>query len=453
MKEILDFRKMLDSLATGVFAVDTELNIIHFNEEAVKITGFTKKEAIGRKCYEIFRTALCLEGCYLRKAIEMGTKIIKVRNWILNKKNREIPVDITAAVLRDDKGHVLGGVESFLDDSVRVTLEKKINGSYTFQDIVGNDEKIIRLFDLLGSVAKTDAHVLLLGDTGTGKDLFARAIHNASHRKEGPFVKVNCAALPPPLLESELFGYKKGAFTDAKQDKPGRFQTAEGGTIFLDEIGELSRDLQAKLLQVLDEKEFYPLGSTQPVKVNVRVISSTNRKLTKMTRERDFREDLYYRLRVVEAEIPPLRERPTDIPLLIDHFLKEQTCILGKQISEVTPGVMKILLNYRYPGNVRELKNIIEHAVIIVRGGKIDTDALPMYLFEQQDVQMLHHGVGEKNRMGQTAPLAVLEKDGLLEVLRSHDWNRGETARTLRINRTTLWRKMKKHNLLPKQTS
>ncbi|HVO65125.1 MAG TPA: sigma 54-interacting transcriptional regulator [Syntrophales bacterium] len=447
MKKDFDSSKILNSVALGIFTVDMDWNIKYFNDEAEKITGFTKKEALGRKCYEIFRTELCHKGCYLRIAMETGSKIVKVRNRILNRKNKEIPVDITVSILQDGEGKIIGGVESFQDDSVRVILEKEIHGLYSFGDIIGKDERIVRIFDLLSTVARTNAPVLLLGETGTGKDIFARAVHNASTRRDGPFIKVNCAALPSQLLESELFGYKKGAFTDAKRDKLGRFQMAEGGTIFLDEIGELSHDLQAKLLQVLDEKEFYPLGSTRPVRVNVRVIASTNRKLSNMTLEKAFRQDLYYRLRVVEVEIPPLRERSADVPLLVDHFLAEQARIMGKEIKGVTSDFMGVLLNYPYPGNVRELRNIIEHAMILHRGDKMDKDLLPLYLFEKKDSFPLPSSYDIDIGTKQQLSYKEKEKEKILKALRTHGWRRSATSMDLRMNRTTLWRKMKKYNL------
>ena len=384
-------------------------------------------------------------------AMETGSKIVKVRNRILNRHNKEIPVDITVAILQDDQGRIIGGVESFQDDSIRVTLEKEIRGLHSFGDIIGKDEKILRIFDLLNTVAPTDAPVLLLGETGTGKDIFAKAVHNASHRRDGPFIKVNCAALPSQLLESELFGYKKGAFTDAKHDKLGRFQTAEGGTIFLDEIGELPNDLQAKLLQVLDEKEFYPLGSTRPVIVDVRVITSTNRKLPDMTREKDLPAGLILSSEGGRGRNPALRERSTDIPLLVDHFLAEQARLLGKEIKIVTSDFMVLLLNYPYPGNVRELKNIIEHAMILYRGGKMDKDLLPLYLFEKNNSSPLFSSSNVDIVSKQGA--SFNEKEKLLVALKAHGWRRGETSRALQMNRTTLWRKMKKHNLFSKQSN
>jgi PAS domain S-box-containing protein len=441
------YRTILDSVPMGIFAVDTAWRITFFNREAEKITGFTETGALGCRCYEIFRTDLCHTGCYLRQALETGKNIVKARNRILTKSNREVPVSITAAVLLDKTGNVLGGVESFLDDTARVALEKRIEESYVLGDIVGKDEKMARLFDILPVLAESGASILILGETGTGKDIFARTIHNMSPHKAGPFIKVNCAALPDNLLESELFGYKKGAFTDAKQDKPGRFQLAEGGTIFLDEIGDLSQNLQAKLLQVLDEKEFYPLGSRHAVKVDVRVVASTNKNLPKMVRDGTFREDLYFRLKVIEVELPPLRERSSDIPLLIDHFVAELGASLGKEICGVSLDAMKILLNYHYPGNVRELKHIVEHAVILCQGDNIPKGALPGSLFVPETNSVLSSMFSPDSPSAWTDPLLAKERAAILEALTTCGWNRKLTAKALRINRTTLWRKMKKHGL------
>lgn len=441
-----DSLKILNSLAVGIFTVDLDLNITFFNREAERITGFSRREAIGCKCYEIFRAELCEGGCFLRRAIDTGTNVVQARNRILTKKNTEIPVDVNCAVIRDDQGQAVGGVESFLDDSVRVTLEKTLQGSYTFGDIISKDEKVRKILDILAPVARTDSHMLILGETGTGKDLFARVVHNSSLRKDGPFVKINCAALPATLLESELFGYKKGAFTDARSDKAGRFQMAEEGTIYLDEIGDLSRELQAKLLQVLDEKEFFPLGSTRPVRVNVRVISSTNRDLRRMVDEGHFREDLFYRLNVICMEIPPLRERPGDIPLLIDYFLLTESRLLGKRICGVSGEAMRVLLNYPYPGNVRELKHILEHACIICRGSEIGVDALPLYLFSETKSRKAEPAAVTTPEASN--PLGHLEKEALLSALVVNGWSRKKASKALKINRTTLWRKMKRHGLL-----
>ncbi len=451
MRESPYYRRVLDSVPMGIFTVNADWTITFFNREAEQITGFTEKEALKCRCYEIFRTELCYSGCHLKEAIKTGNNIVKVRNRILSKNNREVPVSITAAVLRDKAGRIVGGVGSFLDDSVRVALEKEIEESYTFADIIGKDEKIDKLFDILPVVAESDASILIVGETGTGKDLFSRAIHNMSHRKGGPFIKINCAALPDNLLESELFGYRQGAFTDAKRDKPGRFQLAEGGTIFLDEIGDLSQNLQAKLLQVLDEKEFYALGSRRPIKVDVRVVASTNRNLPMMVQDGTFRADLYYRLRVIEFELPPLRERSSDIPLLIDHFIAEMGSRLGQEIRGVSIDAMKFLLNYPYPGNVRQLKNIIEHAVILCQGEEILKQGLPGYVFDLEKKGAPPSAVRPDSPDASTNPLLAKEREAILETLSAHGWNLQKTANALHINRTTLWRKMKKDGLSFKQ--
>lgn len=449
MNTSVDNEKILDSVAMGIFTIDMDWNITYFNSEAEKITGFVKKEAMGRKCYEVFRTDLCFKGCCLKEAMKGNIKIFKGRNQILNKHNEEIPVDITATALTDDAGTIIGGVESFIDDTTRVELEKKIEQSYTFCDIIGRDQKMVNLFDIVSIVAPTDANVLILGETGSGKDLFARAIHNSSHRENGPFVKVNCPALPDTLLESELFGYVRGAFTDAKHTKQGRFQMADKGTIFLDEIGDLSKEIQTKLLQVLDEQEFYPLGATEPVNVDVRVIASTNQDLSEMVQSGKFRQDLYYRLKVVELTIPSLRERPLDIAILIDHFLTTQAKAMGKRPFRLSPDVMKILLNYEYPGNVRELKHIIEHTTILCRTSEISIDDLPEYLVKRS--------LRERS-LRDTADLRSIqtyvsdrEKQIILEALTAHGWHRDKAAKALNIDRTTLWRKIKRHELLPPQ--
>jgi transcriptional regulator with PAS, ATPase and Fis domain len=314
-------------------------------------------------------------------------------------------------------------------------------------NIIDKDKKIVSLFDIISVVASTNANVLILGERGSGKDFFAWAIHNESHRKKGPFVKVNCPALPDNLLESELFGYTRGAFTEAKQSKHGRFKMADGGTIFFNEIGDLSIDLQAKLSQVLDENEFYPLGATMPIKVDVRVIASTNKDLFKMVQAGKFREDLYYRLKVVELNIPHLRERRSDVPLLIDYFLSNQARILRRKRYSISPDAMKILTAYSYPGNVRELKHIIQHATILCQKQTIEIGDLPEYLLKKSVTPSL----GEKSGDLLSISNSILEKEKeiIIDTLMAHSWHRHETAKVLNMSRSTLWRKMKKHGLLP----
>jgi len=376
MNESHFYCKLLNNLGVGIFTIDLKKRITFFNSEAEKITGFKKEEAIGQKCFEIFRTELCFKNCHLKKAIENKKKFTHIRNTILNKEQKEIPVEITTSPLYDVNGKVIGGIESFIDDSSRVQIEKEFFSKYSFNDIIGKDEKILDIFHTLSYISPTKIPIIITGETGTGKNIFARAIHNASDRKEMPFVKVNCAALPSNLIESELFGYKKGAFTDAKADKIGRFQEAHGGTILLDEIGDLSIELQAKLLQVLDENIFYPLGSKEPLSVDVRIIATTNKDINKLIKDKLFREDLYYRLNGIEIKIPPLRERKTDIPLLIDHFLNNQAMVTNTTQLKINKKALNILLNYDYPGNVRELKFIIEFGLATLENNELNVNNL-----------------------------------------------------------------------------
>jgi transcriptional regulator with PAS, ATPase and Fis domain len=294
-------------------------------------------------------------------------------------------------------------------------------------------------------VAATDATILIEGSTGTGKDLLAKVIHSVSRRAHHPFVKVNCAAIPDNLLESEMFGYVKGAFTGAQRDKPGRFNEADGGTIFLDEIGDLPLALQAKLLRVLEDREFYPLGSRHTQKVDVRIISASNQNLEKRVAERLFREDLFYRLNVFRIEVPDLKDRSNDLPLLIHHILRKMAAIRDNRHVSISEDAMQILLNYSYPGNVRELENIIEHALIICREESIEPRHLPDYLRHRRPNSL-------KDRVSDSPveeATGLGEREHLLAVLRKHGWNRSKAAGELGIDRTTLWRKIKKLGLRP----
>jgi transcriptional regulator with PAS, ATPase and Fis domain len=297
-----------------------------------------------------------------------------------------------------------------------------------------------KVFEMIPVVAGSHASVLIEGDTGTGKDLLAKVIHSTGERKHKPLVKINCAAIPEALIESEIFGYVKGAFTGAERDKPGRFQEADGGTIYLDEIGDLPLGLQAKLLRVLEDKEFYPLGSRHTRKVDVRIISATNRGLENLIRQRLFREDLFYRLNVVRIELPPLTERRDDLPLLIRHLIRKLCAARGSPPPDISNTAMQVLLNHTYPGNVRELENILEHALILGRSGSIEPAHLPDYLNPSDP------GAPSPSRPRPHDPLAP-EARRILSVLRRHNGHRGQSARALGIDRTTLWRKIKRYGL------
>lgn len=423
---------ILDSIADGVFTVDKEWRITSFNKSAERITGFSQEEAIGQYCYEIFRTNVCLDNCALGETMETEQNIVNKELNILDKGNQEVPVSISTAVLRDGKGKIIGGVETFRDLSLIKELDKEIHEKYSFQDIISKHPSIISIFRILPDIARSEATVLIQGESGTGKELFAQAIHNLSPRREGPLITVNCAALPETLLESELFGYRKGAFTNAKHDKPGRFQLAEGGTIFLDEIGDIPPGIQAKLLRVLEGKEFEPLGGTTTLKADVRVVTATNKDLPKLVSLGQFRDDLFYRLNVVKIELPSLKERRTDIPLLIEHFIGKFNKKIGKEIKGVSEEVMNILLNYAYPGNIRELENIIEHTFILCKGTHILKEHLPRYLHEQKTL------VPEKKS------IQKLEEEHIIHTLHTCGGNMGKAAEELGIHRTTLWRKLRR---------
>ncbi len=431
---ISDTDIILDSIADGVFTVDTNWRITSFNAAAERITGISRDEAIGRLCAEVFRATICESACALRKTIETGEPIVNKEIMIVRADGEPVPVSISTALLRDQNGNVVGGVETFRDLSVVKELRKELSSRHTFADIISKNHEMQRLFDILPEIAESESTVLIEGESGTGKELFARAIHSLSARCEGPLITVNCGALPDTLLEAELFGYKAGAFTDARRDKPGRFALAEGGTIFLDEIGDISPATQVRLLRVLQERIFEPLGATESVKADVRVITATHRDLDRLVRNGDFREDLYYRVNVVRLKIPPLRRRKEDIPLLVDHCIDKFNRLKNKKIAGVSPEVMAVLMGYDFPGNVRELENIVEHAFVLCRGGMIQIGHLPEHLRPQEEGAVISG----------TKSLDELEARFLLDTLRRNNWSRQATARELGVHKTTLWRKIRR---------
>jgi len=371
---------ILDSIADGVFSVNRDWRITTFNRAAEMITGVPKEEALGRTCRDVFHSNICDSNCLLKQSIQNDQPITNKSIYIINANGEQVPISISAAPLKDADGKIIGGIETFRDLSVITELRKQLEKKYTFQDIISKNKSIQKIFDILPDIAVSDSTVLIQGDSGTGKELFARAIHNLSHREKKPLVVVNSGALPDTLLESELFGYKAGAFTDAKKDKPGRFAMAQGGTIFLDEIGDISPALQIRLLRVLQQKTYEPLGAAESVKANVRIIAATNKNLEQLVAEGIFRQDLFYRLNVVSIKLPPLRERKEDIPLLINHFITRFNKLKNKNITDVSDDVLTILMNYDFPGNIRELENIIEYSFILCRDGTIQISHLPEQL-------------------------------------------------------------------------
>ncbi len=458
---------ILDSISEGVFTVDAEFRITSFNAEAEAITGFSREQALGHKCYEVLRASICQRGCAVRKSLETGEPQRNVRVTVLNPEMETIPICVSSAVLRDREGRMIGGVEVFRDISEVEALRSELSGRRGFGDMIGVSAAMREIFRLIPDVAPTDAPVLINGASGTGKELVAQAIHDQSARSEGPFICVNCGALPDTLLESELFGYVRGAFTGARGSKPGRFQQADGGTLFLDEVGELSPAFQVKLLRALQEGEVQPLGGTETVRVDVRIIAATNRDLRQLLEEEKLREDLYYRLCVIPIQIPPLRERREDIIPLVEHYLSRLAARTGKEIREISPDALTALYDYDYPGNVRELTNILERAFVLCHEEQIDLIHLPPEVgssegqlpverpsrLKPSEHRLLSSPVSEaggesgvsdrSNRRGPNRP----EVQRLLDVLDAHGWRRDETARALGISRSTLWRRMKEYGL------
>jgi len=436
------FDVILNSVADGVFTTDNDGRITFMNKAAEEITGFSGKEAIGHHCFEIFRADICQSRCALKETLKTKKEIINLSATILRKGGEKVSISISTAVLKNERGEIIGGVETFRDLSAIEELKKELFQKYTLGDIISKNYLIHDIFNILPNISESDSTVLLQGASGTGKELFAKAIHNLSRRKTKAFVKVNCGALPDTLLESELFGYVKGAFTDAKKDKPGRFALANEGTIFLDEVGDMSPSLQVKLLRVLQEREYEPLGSTSPRKTDVRIIAATNKDLSTLVSEGKFRDDLYYRLNVVKIDLPPLFERREDIPLLIDAFIQKFNVKMGKQIMGVSDQALRLLLKHNFPGNVRELENIIEHAFVLCSGNRIDVDCLPRELTMKQEETGSFVAIHEEH------PFEKAEAEIVKKTLEKHRGNRIKTAQELGISRATLWRKTKRYGLM-----
>lgn len=432
---------ILDSIADGVFTVDKDWRITSFNRAAEQITGVHRADAIGRPCREVLKADVCEGGCALRETMETGHTIISKPVDIIDAHGRRRPITISTALLKDEKGQVVGGVETFRDMTLVEELRKQVLKQYSCEDIISRSPKVQQLFEVLPRVAESDCSVLIEGETGTGKELFARAVHSLGRRKTEPFIAVNCGALPDTLLESELFGYKAGAFTDAKKDKPGRFALAQGGTIFLDEIGDVSPAVQVRLLRVLQEKTYEPVGGVASVKTDARVITATNKNLQELVDKGLFRKDLFYRINVVRFHLPPLRERREDIPLLVDHFIQRFNSRYNKDICCVSNEVMAALMNHGFPGNIRELENVIEHSFVLCQGRVIEKKDLPDVLRASEAVI-----TGEG---GEFRTLKQMEAITIEQALRRNDGNRAATARELDINPSTLFRKLKTLGLEP----
>ncbi|HPQ89749.1 MAG TPA: sigma 54-interacting transcriptional regulator [Candidatus Mcinerneyibacteriales bacterium] len=429
---------ILESISDGVFTVDKEWNVTSFNRAAEEITGILREEAIGRRCSDVFRSSMCETDCALKRTIETGRPVVNRSCYIIDGEGERIPISVSTAVLKDEEGHIIGGAETFRDLTEVEQLRQELDERHRIGELISRSPSMKPLFEMLPAVAESGGTVLITGESGTGKEVLARTMHQISPRKEGPFITVNCGALPDNLLESELFGYKAGAFTGAVKDKPGRFHLARGGTIFLDEIGELSPTMQVKLLRVLQDKTFEPLGGTQTEKSDARVIAATNRDLEEEVKAGRFREDLFYRINVIRLHLPPLRERQEDIPLLTEQFIRLFNSRGKNPMQGVSPEVYQAFLSYGWPGNIRELENVIERAFILCRSSVITPDLLPP--------ELAPPGPPRDTSSLQKASERV-EASLLRDVLERNGGDKVKAARELGIHKSTLYRKLKRLGL------
>jgi len=427
-----NYHTILESIEEGVFTVDLDWRIQSFNKAAEKITGISREDAFGRPCSEVFSTNVCNTDCVLRRVIKNNEPLSNIPVFMQRSDSKRIPISVNASILRDDEGRMIGGVEIFRDLSVLNRLQKSFHMNHRFENIVSQNEKMLHIFSTLLQIADSDCTVLIEGATGTGKELLAKAVHNNSPRRNGPFVPVNCGALPDTLIESELFGYKAGAFTDAKKDKPGRFARAQNGTIFLDEIGDISLAVQNRLLRVLEDKVYEPLGSIQPSRTNARVVVASHLNLDKLVEEKKFREDLYFRINVMKLILPRLTERKEDIPLLVNHFIKRFNREKKKTVMGFSPEAMAALMLYDWPGNIRELENAIEHAFVLCKKEIIGLQSLPEKILSEINVSFSANGT----------TLREIEKTAIYQALNRNDWKKTSVAKELGLNKNTLRRKM-----------
>ncbi|MEN6625824.1 MAG: sigma 54-interacting transcriptional regulator [Candidatus Sumerlaeia bacterium] len=421
---------ILESISDGVFTVDHQWRITSFNRAAEAITGIGREEAVGRRCSDVFRASMCEADCALKRTMETGASIVNCPAFIVDALGRRIPISVSTALLKDGRGHAVGGVETFRDLSIVEELRKELEGRYELGDMVSRSASMRKIFEILPQVAASDSTVLIQGETGTGKEVLARAIHDLSGRRNKPFVAVNCGALPENLLESELFGYVKGAFTGADKNKPGRFALAEGGTLLLDEIGDLPPALQVKLLRVLQERTYEPLGGTKTLKADARILAASNRDLAALVKKGDFRQDLFYRIHVIRLELPPLKRRKEDLPGLVDRFVQRLNARQGRSVRGAGPQAMALLMAHDWPGNIRELENVVEHALILCDGDLIEPRHLP-------------DALTGRARIPAVSSLRAMEAQVIRDALARNGNNRLATARALGMHKSTLFRKIR----------
>ena len=448
MKIAEHWATIVNTLRDGLMVVDPKGKILFMNPAAETITGYLAGDICGKSCRvlnctgcEIYGSGSAQSFCGLYKKGEVKAK----KCIIVNKDGRSVHVVKNASVLKDDDGKVIGAIETLTDMSEIVRQEEEIESLRIscqledgFHGLIGESHSMQQVYELINNVAQTDTPVMIQGQSGTGKELVARAIHESGPRANKPFIKVNCAALNENLLESELFGHVKGAYTGADRFRIGRFEAAHEGTIFLDEIGDIPLAIQVKLLRVLEQKEIERVGENQPIKVDVRIITATNRDLERLTRENEFREDLYFRINVFPISCPSLVQRLDDIPLLVQHFIRQNAIRTSKAIAGLTAGAMQALARYSWPGNVRELRNTIEYAFVLCKDGDIDISHLPPKITGNGATTFrIHSGAMEPHR----------EREELLNALKQAGGNQSEAAKILGVSRVTVWKRIKKHGV------
>jgi len=440
--ELIDQKNRLDAIFNsnieGTFTIDDNWQVTSFNYSAEKITGYKKEEAIGKKCWEIFNSSFCRNGCHMEKTMLKGKSTIGNELEIINKNGKVVPIRVNSAILINNQNKKSGAVETFIDISEIKNLSAHLKDRFHYIDIIGKNKELEKVFYLLESVSKTDSSVLITGESGTGKELIARSIHLGSARQKGPFIALNCSAFVEALIESELFGHEKGSFTGAVNTKIGKFELAQGGTLFLDEIGDISLPIQTKLLRVIETRLFERVGGNKSIAMDTRIIAATNKNLQEEIKAGRFREDFFYRINVINIHLPPLRERKDDLFLLVERLIKSFNKKFNKTIRQFSSSAYDILMDYDWPGNIRELENVIEHSFVLCRSDIIQEDDLPKYLRNKKAETISHNMLINQNQF------MAAEQDIIINTLKKNNGNKTKTAMELNMNPTTLWRKMKK---------
>ncbi len=425
---------VLDNLKEGVVAHDLNRRIFFFNREAERITGFDRSKVLGKDCHEAFGAPLCGDECAFTAEKPQFDPHREYRTRLITKNGGARMVEMSVTMMYEKTGVPFGVLAAFRDITDLFQLKLGSDHVTRFGDIIGNDINMINIFKQIEDLAEYDYPVHVYGETGTGKELIANAVHNSCYRSDKPFVPINCGALPEGLIESELFGHVKGAFTGAIRDKKGRFELADGGTVFLDEVAELSKYMQVKLLRFLQEGTIEKIGGESTRTMNVRIISATNKDLGEEVRKKNFREDLYYRLNVIPIRIPSLRDRRTDIPLLVDHFLEEARRRHNQPSLRISKNALSIMLDYPWPGNIRQLQNAIQYSIVKCSSDIILPENLPLELRQ-------HEGPEYRPASGPKLTVQSVET-----ALKTSGGNKSKAARLLGVGRATLYRFLEKQS-------